>query len=374
VSDANLVRTAAFVRIASRPIPRVSRMMMVGSELRLHCTFVGAFRESNLPSRDHWDSHEVRRVGGFFPFLNGRRVLFYAYSVLRFWLGVVRELRLIKPSVVHASDFEAAMPSVLYCRLAGVPLIYNIHDNLAFRHSLPFGLSRLLNILEGLLVRVSTVALVPEEFRRQLLPRWCRSRIQVVRNTPVDPGCAPPPPSIARCRVMFAGWLDSGRGLHELLAVAAADGIDLTIAGEGDSSIADKAGNTPNTRFLGFLSHENVIHETAACHVVAAFYDPSRPINRFAASNKVAEALALGRPVLINSEMYISPELQAADCAVIIPYADIRTIGSVLANLLRDRSRYLAMCSNARRHYETAYNWTSVKEASRQAFAAAGVR
>ena len=50
------------------------------------------------------------------------------------------------------------------------------------------------------------------------------------------------------------------------------------------------------------MPNEDVIAETARCDFSAALYDPIRPINRFAASNKIAEALAVGRPLIINDD------------------------------------------------------------------------
>ena len=366
-------RSGAFIRLASRPIPRISRMMSVAGDLGYQCLFIGAFREANLPESDTWEALKVKRVGGYFPLLNGKRVFLYLISVLRFWWGTLKELFQLRPAFVHASDFEAAVPGALYCRLFQRPLVYNIHDNLAIRHRVPYGISGILNVFEALMVRLSTISIVPEHFRTELLPKWCHSRVVVVRNTPVDPGFSPPPPIATKPKVMFAGWLDTGRGLRELLTLASAGEIELVLAGEGDAEIAERASATPNVHFLGFLPHGEVMKETALCHFVAAFYDPARPINRFAASNKVAEALAIGRPVLVNSEMRVSPELDATNCAVVVPYSGIEQLGRTLSDLLSDRDRYLHMCQRARWHYECEYDWKKVKEASMQAFLAAGI-
>src|SRR5207248_98501 len=92
--------------------------------------FYGAFREKDLPATDTWDSVEVQRVGGYFPLLNGKRMWLYVSSVARFWAGTVRALAKERPTFVHASDFEAVVPSAVFCALFGRPLIYNIHDNL----------------------------------------------------------------------------------------------------------------------------------------------------------------------------------------------------------------------------------------------------
>ena len=117
-----------------------------------------------------------------------------------------------------------------------------------------------------------------------------------------------------------------------------------------------------------------MIEETASCDFVATFYDPRRPINRFAASNKIAETLAVGRPLLINSEQKIAGMLEEYDCAVIADYAEVESLGEELVALRADAERYEAMCRNARRVYEEHYAWEIIHRASLELYAAVGIR
>jgi hypothetical protein len=112
---------------------------------------------------------------------------------------------------------------------------------------------------------------------------------------------------------------------------------------------------------------------TAECDYVAAFYNPTRIINRFAASNKIAEALAVGRPVLINTELMVAPHLVASGAAIAVPYADIATLPEVLAARHPDLQAYTRTCENGRKLYENEYHATQVREATMAALADAGI-
>jgi glycosyltransferase involved in cell wall biosynthesis len=173
--------------------------------------------------------------------------------------------------------------------------------------------------------------------------------------------------------VLFAGWLDQGRGLREVITLARRGVIQLIVAGEGDERIRDELSSTPNVEYRGFCTHGQIMDLTRECDYVAAFYDPVRRINRYAASNKIAEALAVGRPILTNSELFVASSLQAAEIGVIVPYAGIRSIDEQLSRHWEDRAAYLATCTRARRLYETDYHSSQVRLATISALNEAGL-
>ena len=348
-------------------------MMSVARELGKHCVFIGAFRGKELRADDVWEGTPVRRVGVFFPPVNGKHAATYLKGVVRFWVGAARELVRQRPSFVHVSDFEAGLACAAYCTVTGTPLIYNIHDNLSVRYAVPSTLAYVLNVLEGGMVLWSDVSLVPEAFRQELLPAWCRYKVVVIRNTPIDMGERAAPEVASRANVVFAGWLDRGRAIEQMLELARRKEINLVVAGEGDAALVIDIPNIPAAKYLGYLNHGEIMEETAKAHFVAAFYDPVRPINRYAASNKIAEALSIGRPVLINSEMLVARELEEAGCAVVLPYSELPELPKRIAELFAS-GRYAEMCKNARAHYERAYKWSRIHDRTVEVYRALGLQ
>jgi glycosyltransferase involved in cell wall biosynthesis len=149
--------------------------------------------------------------------------------------------------------------------------------------------------------------------------------------------------------------------------VSCNEDFELVVAGEGSPQVIDRVKATPRTRFLGFLPHQDIMGESAAAHIIPALYDPARLINRFAASNKLAEALSLGRPVLINTEMMIARDLAPYDCTLAVDYGAIASVADRLRTAVRDRQRFAALSSNARAAYEALYSWDVAKRAMREA-------
>ena len=95
---------------------------------------------------------------------------------------------------------------------------------------------------------------------------------------------------------------------------------------------------------------------------VSAFYDPSRTINRFAASNKIADALAVGRPILMNCELEIAKQLGPVGCALCVPYTKIAHLADKVVALADDRDTYNAACAKARAAYDANYAWEAVRD------------
>jgi glycosyltransferase involved in cell wall biosynthesis len=343
-------------------------MMDVAKAAGFNPIFAGAFREPGLPEWDEWSGHQVVRLGKPFPLLNGRRLLTYVSSVAAYNLALARLLAETQPTIVHCSDVETSFGALAARRLRGQRRIYNIHDNIAQRYQLPAPARWLLNQIEGGIVRSFDIALTPEGFRREALPAWARNKVAVVRNTPRDPGFSPPPPSNEIIRIFFGGWLDWGRGLGAILDLVAENpDFELRVAGEGSPDVIAKLRASPRVTYLGFLDHQAILAETAQAHLIPALYDPARLINRFAASNKLAEALAVGRPILINSEMMIAREFGDSSCVIKAPYSEVVGCADSLRAFVRSSDVYLRACNEARDLYQRLYSWDVAETAMQEA-------
>ena len=337
--------------------------MTVARTVGLQPRFVGARRERSRRRDEVWEGFPVELIGPSFPLVNGRRPGLYVGSVVVFWLALLAYLMRARPAVVHVSDFELYWPARWYSLVARVPLIYNIHDNLSQRYRVWRLVAKALNIIEGAAAITATVTVVPEGFRRAALPSWARSKVVVVRNAPIDPGSCPPECRDGATVILFVGgWIDAGRGMETLAElVERNDGLRLRVAGMGDPQMISALEAHPRIDVLGYLPQSEVIRETAGADFVCALYDPIRPINRFAASNKIAESLAVGRPLVINRELEIAKVLAPYRCTVEVDYGDPADLAERLRKLRTARQEYQAMCSRARRAYEDHYAWESVR-------------
>ena len=132
-------------------------------------------------------------------------------------------------------------------------------------------------------------------------------KVIVVRNTPEDISFKPP--TIGEnetIRIFYGGWIDKGRGIHKIIdLIKQLPNSELRIAGEGSTEILDLIHQSERVKYRGILDYADCIEEMEKSHFIPAFYKPNTEININADSNKLAESLAIGRPLLLNDEMRI---------------------------------------------------------------------
>jgi len=294
---------AIFIRSSARPIPRIVRMMHTAQELGYECEFLGAYRETALNKSDTWSDINISRVGRYFPLANGKGMIGYFKGVIVFNYSCFRFLKSVKPAIVHVSDYDSFLGAWLFCRLFASKLIYNIHDNLAQRYPIPRFARAFLNFIEGVFVLGSDVVLVPEQFRKDALPKFSRRNVYVVRNTPEITGDISCDVCSAKydadkIRVFFAGWIEKGRGIDALLTLAEDSRLDIRVAGNGDADLVDRLKRNSNIQYTWILrSCSNHRGNKDSATLSMRVYDPVREINIYAAPNKLAEALSCGKPV-----------------------------------------------------------------------------
>ncbi|WP_144225770.1 glycosyltransferase [Shewanella algae] len=359
----NKAKKAIFLKNSSKPIPRVKRMMLVAYDLKYDCLFIGAYRSESDQPREVWDGVEISRVGRYYPPLNGKNLFKLVFSLFSLNWGMIRALFEEKPDLIHSSDIETAIPAFIYSKIKNVPVIYNIHDNLHQRYAVGSFAQGILRFIESFFIYSFDATTVPEEFRKQAYPALCQKKIHIIKNSPDISSTTNKNrfSTTGLINILYAGWLDEGRGLDYLLDLAINENIHVTIAGLGDSRFLERIKALKNVTYKGFLSHSDILELTCQTDFVFAVYDPVRIINKYAASNKIAEALYFGKPVICNNEMKIASLLVENNCCVSFDYADVSSVYPKLCELKSNRSDYMLMSDNAINLYNKEYSWETVK-------------
>jgi len=328
--------------------------------------FLGALRSSDQSREDVWNGVPIRRLG----ILYLRSSVFYLIGTPIFGVSVFFWLLRNRPQIVHASHVEAMMGVALYRLLGGkTHVLFNIHDNFALRFNVPRSVKKVLARYESFIGSFAHVVLVPDETRLRLLSPWSPKRPMIIPNTPPDPGYQPKECD-GTLRIFAPGWLHWQRGYQTLGSlVRERDDVELTICGGGGTrDIVKYLQSLPHTQFYGYVSQEKALQIGSSCDVVFAYYDPKVEINRYASSNKVFDALALGRPVIVNERIQVAAWVREKGVGFCLPYDDVAALSSLVDRLL-SRPRLLEeMGRRARSLYEAEYRWEIFKPRIRRAF------
>jgi len=347
-----------FIKPAHYPNPRDIKNINIAKDLGFEVEYWGAFREKKISNKEIWGGIKIKRYG-----------IYYAYSSYWYFLGtplfILRiSIQLFKkrPLFVHASDIEAMLASISYKILfKKSKLLFNIHDNCFIRHEFNNFIKKILKLLECKLSHLANIVLLPEDGRLEIMEPWKPKNYLIIPNTPPDPGyfsIQPFPP----IRILAAGWLMWTRG-YKILGeiVKKRRDVEIIIAGRGSQEVINYILSLPRTKYYGYLSQDKVLKLGVKCHLIVAFYDPSIEINIYAAPNKVYDALALGRPIIINKETKISRKIKEWDCGYCIEYGNVEELNRLLNDIIKKPHRIIEKSKKCREIYEKYFRWKTQK-------------
>lgn len=288
-----------------------------------------------------------------------------AIYLMRFLVALRRKIEEVKPDVVLLTNEELMLATPFLNKryrivLDAIDALDIRSDSLASLHVLIRHFVNYARSKADLVVEV-------EEFRSTLRPAFENKTI-IVRNTPaasnlatVDPAAScdlnPPLPS----KYIYAsGSLNSNINGVETLITAAKrfDGLHVVIAGFiKDQSLLDMIeANHDHVVFYGPLSHTQSMALGQQASAIFAHYKPLNQNFRLAAPNKVYEAFALARPLLINSEAVISQMCRDEGFGYVSPYGDVAALEQVIACMLQIR-----VDKSVGARFNTCYSWGNEK-------------
>src|SRR5207249_4767962 len=113
----------------------------------------------------------------------------------------------------------------------------------------------------------------------------------------------------------------------------------------------------PKTLYLGKVTPLEALRVLSKCDAVFAYYEPDSINNLRASPNKVFDAMAVGRPTIINSETAISEWIRQKRLGYCIPYDDVPGLRTILLNLGKARKSLLRFGERVRVEFVAEHRW-----------------
>lgn len=324
-------------------------------------------RTRSFPAEETRDGIHIHRYQRLAP--EGQLGL--ARRLPGWWLHAARKAAALRPDVIHAIDFDTAWPARVAARLTGAAIVYDIFDFYSemILLDLPAFLRHLLARAERRMVRRADLVILPDLRRQSQFGGVRPKRIVEILNVPEDrPIAAEPAKDFT---LFYGGMIARDRGLLDLMVSCEATGAKFIVAGHGpdEAELLPHLESSPACLYLGTVPYEEVLRQTAACHVLAALYDPAVPNNRLAAPNKVYEAMMLAKPLIVSDGIAIADLVRSLGCGKIIRYGDRAAIQKALEELMLSPADCEAMGSRGRAAFERGYNWKTMESRLLDAYA-----
>jgi glycosyltransferase involved in cell wall biosynthesis len=292
-------------------------------------------------------------------------------ALLRWQWGLLRWLLRKRDEfdIIHACDFDTVIPALMIKLLARVPVIYDIFDFYADHlRSTPGWIKRIISFVDKKCIDwVDGVILVDDSRVDQIAgaaPKHC----VVVYNTPKDlysdEVIPRHPVQSGRLRLAYVGLLQVERGIFELLDVLGMHpewSLDLAGFGGDEEAILERVNAMENVRWHGRIPYQRALEISAGADVLIATYDPIIPNHRYASPNKVFEAMMLGKPVVAAAGTNFDQIITRHECGLVVEYGDVEQLEIALTTLADDPQLRSRLGENARKAYESTYNWTEME-------------
>jgi len=288
-----------------------------------------------------------------------------AFLLPRWWSFLFFRILALRPHAVHAVDFDTMIAAYPAGRIAGARVVYDIFDFYAEMVTAPISprLRALLANAERRMVAMADAVITPDLRRSVQFGSARPRRLIEIENVPDDRGMSSRPTDPDRFVVFYGGMIAKDRGLVDLVAACEATGAVLLVAGHGpdEAELLTDIESSPAASYLGTIPYEEVLERTATGSAVAALYDPRVPNNRFAAPNKIFEAMMLAKPVIVSDGTIAADIVREVGCGMVVPFGDREALKRALESLMLSPETCAAMGARGRAAFESRYNWKAME-------------
>jgi len=283
----------------------------------------------------------------------------------RWWWYAFRRIASLRPQVVHAVDFDTILPASASARLAGAKLVYDIFDFYAemVTADLSPRFREVLAKWERRMIDEADLVILPDLRRKVQFGRARPKRLVEIMNVPEDRAVPTGAEDPGHFVIFYGGMIANDRGLVDLVVACESTGARFIVAGHGpdEAALLNTIETSPASTYLGTIPYQEVLERTASCHAVAALYDPSVPNNRFAAPNKLFEAMMFSKPVLVSEGTAAADIVREVGCGLVVRYGDREGLKRALESLMLSPADCAAMGARGRRAFESQYNWNAME-------------
>lgn len=369
----------AFIRNSDvRYDTRLRKAMYESMACGLPSHFFGWIRDGgDRPSKHQLINKEEINTTYFLlqaKFGNGFKNIF---KLIAFNLWLFKNLVLQRRSYnsIYVCDLDVAVPAIIMKLIFRKKIIYDIFDFYSHTHSIQKNLKILVEKVEYSVCRLSDFVIVCTEKRASELKDKTGIDPIVIFNTP---NLSNKPSDYEKDKtvnkmfsIVYVGTLPAtSRLLVEITEkIKINPEIEFHVAGTGplEDYFNAAARLNANIFFYGQITNLDALNLQNSADILFATYDPSLEINRKSAPNKVYEAMALSKPIIVCCNTDADSVITENQCGHSITYDAVEFM--YVVNKYK-KNNYLKRLhgSNGFKLYQKNYSWSICRDKLHQIF------
>lgn len=274
-----------------------------------------------------------------------------------------------KYDIIHAFDMDTGIVAAIAAKKHKTKLVYHILDFYADSHcSENSFLRKIVKNTEFSVINAADAVIICTEKRLCQIKGSKPKLIGVIHNTPdgniLTGRAANDFSNSERIKIAYAGILTANRLICELVqCVMSDDRFELYIAGFGELEgyIKDCGSKCDRIIYRGKLPYDEVLAMECSCDIMTAMYSPNVVNHRYAAPNKLYEAMMLGKPVIMCKNTGWDEVITQNNIGILAD-ASKEGVRDALNMIYSERDQWHIMSENGKRLYQNMYSWEIMKK------------
>lgn len=287
--------------------------------------------------------------------------------LFQFWLFFLLLKDYKKYTFIHACDFDCGFMSMIISKIFNKKLIYDMYDYYSDSRPMSEKIEKIINKLENKVINNSNTAIICGEWRYEQIKESNPKKTAVIHNTPDIRSIVTKKmmkKQTDKIKIGYVGILQDHRLLLELLdELKNNEKYELHIGGFGkhEEYIKKLSKKCKNIFFYGSLPYNDVLCLEQECDILFATYDPSIRNHKFSAPNKIYEAMALGKPIVVCKDTGIDKLITENEIGLVVEY-NAKDFVKQLDNLITNPKQIQKMGKKAKKLYDKKYNWIAMEK------------
>lgn len=270
--------------------------------------------------------------------------------------------------IIHSCDLDTALPARLISKFFKKKMVYDIFDYYIDSHYMPNKMKKIVENTEINIINKADLTIICTEERREQIKKARPKKCIVIYNTPkIDRNNIKQKlikSSNDKLKIVYVGILQENRLLKEIgEEIKKYPDFELHIGGFGQlqkyfSKLSEKYGNI---FYYGQMKYEDVLNLEEDANLLFATYNPEISNHKYSAPNKLYEAMALGKPIIVCKNTGIDELVKNENIGISISY-DAKKFIEVIENLSENKELQKKLSDNAKRLYNEKYSWEQMEK------------